>query len=304
MILEPTRRTAALGALLAGCATARPVLEGRPTYSESVMLSGADAEGRNFCAVRICTYPELGLAWLWCMLLTPEGFWQYASNDVAWSGAAVAQEPVVASYGAFATRRTSAIIKREGTLAAPRRAELQASFDSMHSLGEPGRPVGRGTISILASFEPAAGYGGLLPGRTESFGRTHFYCTGDGVSAVFDGPGQFHEQPQTEPRFTTPFVFASLWSADVFATALQTAQGAGGYVIDNGRAQPMKAVTASVAPGALGIDFSLGDTPRRFVLESARDYRVPVYGLDWRGRLVRGRYGERQVVGFLNSWKM
>lgn len=301
MTLRPTRRTAALGALVAGCAT--PSLEGRSTYSESVMLSGADPEGARFAAVRICTYPELGVAWLWCMLLTPNGFWQYASNDVAWSGEASAQDPVTAGYGAVATRRTSAIIKREGTLAAPRRAELQASFDSMPNLGEPGSPVKRGPVSILASFEPAAGYGGLLPGRTESFGRAHFSCTGS-VSAVFDGPAQFHEQPQSTPRFTTPFAFASLWSADAFGTFLDSPGGSGGYTIENGAARRASDVHATLTPGALALDFRSEAAPRRIALESARDYRVPIHGQYWRGRFVRGQYGDRRVVGFLNSWKM
>lgn len=122
MILRPTRRVAALGALAAGCTTPDPLLS---VYSESAMLSGADAEGRNFAAVRICTYPEAGVAWVWCMLLTPDGFWQYASNTVAVPGVpSVANEPLIAGYGAFATPRTSAILKREGSLASPRRAEL------------------------------------------------------------------------------------------------------------------------------------------------------------------------------------
>lgn len=304
MILHPTRRVAAFGALAAGCATPDAPLAGRSVYSESVMFSGADAEGRHFAAVRICTYPEAGVAWLWCMLLTPDGFWQYASNSVrAPDVQPKANEPVVAAYGAFPTPRTSAIIKREGPLKSPLRAELQTSFESMPRLGEAGLPVMPGKASILASFTPAAGYGGLMPGRTESFGRAHFHCTGGGLSAVFEGPAQFHEQPQTEPRFTTPFAFASLWSDDLYATMLQTPQGSGGYVIEGRQPRQVRAVSADLGAD-LALRFEDAGAAAHLPLEAARRYRVPVYDGMWQGRFVRGRFGARTVVGFLNSWRL
>lgn len=301
-----TRRDATLGALGA-CAARGDSLEGRPIYSESVMLSGADPEGRCFAAVRACTYPEASQAWLWCMLLTPDGFWQFARNDIAWEGAAVAPTPDGALYSVAAdgARPARAIFAREGALAAPTRATLAAGFDSDPRLGETGAPVAAGNVFLEAVFTPAAGHGGLLPNRTESFGHAGFRGRIGDRAFAFEGPAQFHEQPQHEPRFTTPFVFSSLWSADLFATVLHAETAAGGYVIDRGRVHMMANVRASVAPGALGIDFTLdaGDSPRRFALESARDYRVPVYEEYWRGRFVRGVYDGRRVVGFLNSWR-
>lgn len=160
-----------------------------------------------------------------------------------------------------------------------------------------------GKVSILATFTPAAGYAGLIPGRTESFGRAHFHCTGDGLSAVFEGPAQFHEQPQAEPRFTTPFAFASLWSDDLYATLLHTPQGSGGYIIDQGTPRQVRAVTADLG-AELALRFEDAGAPARVPLEAARRYRVPINGEMWRGRFVRGRLGGRAVNGFLNSWRL
>lgn len=289
-----------LGVLGAAAAAPQPPLEGRTIHSESAMLSGADRTGRRFAAVRVCTYPEAGVAWLWCMLLTPGGFWQYAADDIAWDGRALAAEP----DALYSVRKgdTLAIIAREGPLAAPGRATMAASFTSMPALGEPGAVVAPGAPYVEAVFTPAEGFAGLLPGRTESFGHVRFKVRIANRTLSFEGHGQFHEQPQSEPRFTTPFEFASLWSPDLFATVLQSPGGNGGYLLESGRAAPMTRVAVATARGALGIDFTTAAGPGRFSLQSVRDFRIPIYGRDWRGRFVRGRLGRHAVAGFLNSW--
>lgn len=297
----PSRRTVALGALASGCATT-PSLEGRILLSESVMLSGADPEGRHFAAVRACTYPEANVAWLWCMLLTPDGFWQFASNEIAWRGGAVAAT-TDAGYR-VPSRGANARFSRRGTHASPSGADLSATFYSQPSLGEPGAAVQRARVAIEATFAPLAGFGGLLPGRTESFGRAQFRCRIDGRDVTFEGPAQFHEQPQSEPRFVTPFAFASVWSADTFGTFLQSPGGSGGYMIERGVVLRASGVRATLAPGDLTLDFAAERAPRHLSLELARAYRVPIYDREWRGRFVRGQYGGRTLVGFLNSWMM
>lgn len=274
-------------------------LEGRTIYSESVMLSGADASGRHFAAVRVCTYPDADVAWLWGMLLTPEGFHQFASNDIPWRGGRAENEAGDAARYAVRGGGGDAGFQRQGALAAPREARLEAAFESMPTL----RPdIRAGRVRIEAIFAPREGYAGLLPGRTESFGRAAFRCTIDGRAVAFDGPAQFHEQAQDAPRFTTPFAFASLWSDDMFATLLDTPNGGGGYLIDGERAHALADVRAALAPASLALDFTQGGAAGRIALDPARIYHVPVYGRAWTGRFVRGVHAGRQLVGFLNSW--
>jgi hypothetical protein len=197
-----------------------------------------------------------------------------------------------------------AVFTRKGPYAAPQDATLGAGFPSQPRLGERGRPVSRGNVMLTATFSPRAGFSGLLPGRSESFGRARFACTIDRRTVEFEGPAQFHEQPQTAPRFTTPFAFASLWSPEACGTFLASPGGSGGYMIERGAVKRAAAVHATLAPEALALDIGLDGARARLPFELVRGYRVPIYGREWRGRFVRSRYGEHALVGFFNSWQM
>jgi len=275
------------------------LLENRTIHSESVMLSGAAPDGSHYAAVRVCTYPDAGVAWLWGMVLTPAGFHQFASNDIAWRGG-LAGEGDSASY-AVNCDAAQARFARRGFLARPTQAGLDAAFESLPALGDAQNPVAAGRVTVAATFTPREGYAGLLPGRTEAFGHAAFRCTIDGQPVSFAGPAQFHEQAQSAPRFTTPFAFSSLWSDDLYATLLDVPQG-GGYIMDGGAAHPLTDVHATLTPDALALAFTRDSTPHRIALDAARIYRVPVYGRHWTGRFVRGAHAGRTLVGFLNSW--
>lgn len=296
----PDRRSVLMGAVAAACAPRMSDdLYGRATLSQSVMLSGADAAGEHFLAVRGSTYPDAGVAWLWIMLLTRDGFWQYARNDLPWRGRATDPDAPRGAY-LIESARDRASFRRGGPAAAPMAAMASVAFDSNPGLGA---GVGRGRVTIEAAFAPNDGHAGLLPGRSEAFGRVSAHCAIDGVGFDLEGPGQFHEQTQTTPRFTTPFAFASLWSDDVVATLLETPEGSGGYIIESRKVTPLSAVRADLAPAALGLSFLRAGAGDRIALDAARTYALPIWGETWTGRFVRGRYGTTRLVGYLNSWR-
>jgi hypothetical protein len=316
---NPPRRTILAGAVasfgtigLGGCVTGRDIdstsnradlpQKGTATLSQSVMLSGANAEGTHFAAIRACQYPETGVTWLWAMVHTTSGFYQFAANNIPWSGPKLTEpDAEMAEYLAELPQKARAHYRRGGTLKLPKRVKLEAAFDSDGQWG-----ADRGRVSLAAEFAPLSGFAGLLPGRTEAFGQAQFAVTIDGKPVTFSGPAQFHEQSQTSARFVDPFVFASLWSADMFSTLLDAPPNSGGYVIDVGK--PRGLVNPSFDPGnaeARTVKLAVEDDgkPTNESFEVVRAYGVPLYGDTWRGRFVRGNLLGRPVVGMLNSWQ-
>jgi hypothetical protein len=270
---------------------------GQPGLSQSVMLTGADEAGAHFASVRVCQYPEAGVAWLWCTVSTPRGLHQFASNSVPWSGPALpAEDAQAAAYRADAGTAL-AEFQRAGTLKAPRSASLAARFQSA-----PVRGRRSALVTIAAEFEPLSGFAGLLPGRTEAFGRARFVVTVAGRRIVFEGPAQFHEQAQTDARFVTPFVFCSLWSKDLFATLLDAPPHSGGYVIDAMRPRGLLTPIAELHDASTTYRFTDAGRPVAIRLDTVQAYRIPIYGRPWQGRFVKGVAFGKPVVGMLNSW--
>lgn len=294
---DATRRGALAGTAAglvgwpAGAQTAH-ALRGRKIYSESVQIACGDPEGRRFLALRLCQYPDAGVAWLWAAALIDGRMTLFVDNDAAWSGPPSVREGAEAASYAAATRTANFAFSRTGPRDRPTAADAQV--DGMQR---------RARFSVSARFEPATGFTGLLPGRSEQFGRVRADVRIGGRTFAIDGPGQWHEQPQTDPRFVTPFVYASLWGRDTFSTLLQSPEGSGGYVIrpagvtrfdraafgPPGRVRPVRAT---------GPDGAAAD----LILTEARAYSFPIYDEVWRGAFVRTRLGDANLIGFANTF--
>lgn len=293
----PTRRGALAGAAaglvgLPAVADALHPLRGRKIYSESVQIACGDPSGRRFVVLRLCQYPEAGTAWLWAAALIDGRFALVVDNDAPWSGTPSVTDGAEAATYAAATGAARIAFSRTGLRDRPTTGH--ARFDGAH---------GRGRFSVEARFQPAAGFSGLLPGRSEQFGQVRAEVRLGGRTVMIEGPGQWHEQPQTDPRFVTPFVYASLWGADTFSTLLQSPDGSGGYVIrpggvtrfdkaafgPPGRARPVRASGPDGAAASL-------------VLEEVRAYSFGIYAETWRGALVRTRLGDTPLIGFANTF--
>lgn len=301
--VRPWRRRQVLGALVAASATAcaglprtKPVaqhlpLEGISIYSESVQVSLADPAGKNFLSIRLCQYPDAGVAWLWVAVLIDGEFIQIADNAVPWQGgASVLPGAAQASYAARSAAASISFV-RDGAVNQPVQGRMKFVGNSSSA------------IQVEVTFSPSELYEGLIPGRAEVFGRATAALNIRGRVLNLEGPGQWHEQQQTAPRFVTPFVYASLWGEGVFATFLQTPDSSGGYVIspqgvtgyngaDFNRPQSVREVSMTAADGRIS----------KFWFEERHHYTLDIYGKPWRGSFVHGKIEGVTVSGFLNSW--
>ena len=290
-----SRRSVLAAAPAAGCAAAGMQEEfvppqGIETPSESVMLSMTDASAGVHFTARLCRYPAYGAAWLWVHVQTADGFFAFVDHAVP-CGREAAPEGARVTYADVARVLTFA---REGATETPQRAALSAR-------------VRRGDGETLAgdfSFTPTLMRAGLLPGRVEAFGAVEGELQVHGRTLRLRGRGQFHEQRQTEARFTTPFTFATLWGEDVGVTMLQIPDDSGGYMLEAG--QPARLgrvrISAPSEPRLLRIDFA----PDDFLEGRAtaiRRYTIPLYGQAWRGAFVTVELGGRVLHGAVNDWR-
>ncbi len=286
--------------LTAGCATGGGAarrsagLEGREIYSESVQLSAASPDGTTMFSIRLCQYPEIRTAWVWASLLTPEGSFLFADNEVTWNGAAAdAANRPEAAYSAQAGGMNISFL-RTGPHGAINAGQLV-----FEKRGEDG-------FRVNAEFVPTGGFTGLLAGRSEMFGNVTAEISAGGKSLNLSGPGQWHEQPQSAPRFTIPFVYGSLWGQSVSGTLLRSPEGSGAYALRPGRAPLMfrEAVFGPPGPERL-VDLTAEDGSRELLtLELLHLYTLPIYGRSWTGTFVRGAFLGEPVLGFVNNWMM
>jgi hypothetical protein len=296
-MIGPTRRSALAGvaaslASLPAAADAPHPLKGRKIYSESVQIACGDPGGRRFAVLRLCQYPEAGVAWLWAAAVIDGRLALAVDNEAVWSGSPSVREGAEAASYAAATRTANFAFSRTGPRDQPVAAEAQ--FVGTH---------GRGRFAVSAQFRPATGFSGLLPGRSEQFGRVRAEVELGGRTVVIDGPGQWHEQPQTDPRFVTPFVYASLWGRDTFSTLLQSPEGSGGYIIRPGGVTRFDRV-AFGRPGGTRPVRATGPNgaAAQMLLEEVRAYDFGVYDEIWRGAFVRTRLDGVPLIGFANTF--
>ncbi|MBI1339362.1 hypothetical protein GC169_04010 [bacterium] len=285
-----------------GAAHAEDAIEGRDIYSESIQFSCSDAGGEHFLVVRVCQYPELARSWLWAALRTPDGFCQVYDHSA--EGPAERSTEPGGSHALYRSNapRGSLLFHRTGPQAEPTSASALGQFTGWSTPDAFGARSG-GEVALEAAFERSAGFVGNLRDRSEMFGSGDVALTIDGRAVRFSGPAQFHEQPQTAPRFVVPFLYASIWGEGLASTITQVARAPRGYVIDGGEQTLFRGVAAG-PPAASRWLALLSEDGRveRWTFEEVRPYWIEIYGKAWRGALVRGEARGRPVTGFINNW--
>lgn len=269
-------------------------LEGREIYTESVQLSGASPDGDTIFSIRLCQYPSIGVAWVWASVLTPDGAFLFADNEIPWAGEAAEAATTedaryFASLGGMRIRfsRTG----RHGAITGGR-----MEFEKR----------GPDAFGVTAEFAPSDGFTGLLDGRSEMFGAVTATVTAAGKRYPISGPGQWHEQPQSAPRFTVPFVYSSLWGKGVSGTLLQSPEGSGAYALRPG-APPFIFNSAVFSPPGPARTIALGaedGTQAELKMQQLHLYTLQIYGKPWIGTFVRGEFLGEPVTGFINNWMM
>lgn len=315
--MTPHRRTI-LSALLAtplasACATVRETAPdasdadasmsqfGLETPSESVHSGVASADGRYRLTTRLCRYPELGVAWLWAHALTPEGFFSFVDHVAP---CAPTSTPESASTARYVDAAETLAFERSGPVTAPRSAAISGACRAHRTATSLYGP-GDHAMAFSIAFRPARSYTGLNAGRTEVFGRSEATLAIDGRTVSFEGPAQFHEQRQSNPRFTQPFAYTTLWGeGDSAGTFLFAGRRNEGYLIQGQTPTDLRILhldRAGPAQRRIAIRLNDGHT-----MEGAASvmqaYTIPVYGRVWRGHMVRATFGDQRFFGHVNDF--
>lgn len=303
-----TRRTALLSSLAAGACATGPGM-GEPadaqfrnleTLSESVHSGIASEDGELRCTVRLCRYPALGLAWLWMHARTPDGFFSFVDHLAPCGREATAAQNDRVSYSDTAGRL---VFERLGPVDEPREARIRGQCLARKTTAS-GFGNGSHRMSVEITFHPARLYQGLNEGRTEVFGRSSAVLQIDGRTIRFEGPGQFHEQGQTTPRFTAPFCYATLWGVgDAASTMLIAPRRRNGYLLEGKKASDIASVAIDPPAARRAIRFALRDG-RRFEGEASvvQAYTIPITGNLWRGHMVRVDMANTTFMGHVNDY--
>ena len=300
-----TRRTALLSAMAAGgCASApqaREPLDARfrnlATFSESVHSGVSSEDGQLRLTVRLCRYPQLGLAWVWMHARTPEGFFSYVDH------LAPAQKPAPASAGRiYSDDGESLVFERSGAVDKPTSARIvgacMARKTTTSAFGK-----GEHRMNVSISFSPERLYSGLNAGRTEVFGKSRAIVTIDGKQTVIEGPAQFHEQGQTTPRFTAPFCYMTLWGAGAATTMLIAPKRRDGYLLEGDRSTEVASVTVDPPAETRRLRVTLADgrsIDGQATLVQA--YTIPMVGETWWGHMMNVELGGRSFRGHINDY--
>lgn len=265
--------------------------QGIETPSESVMLSMADEGAGIHFSARLCRYPAYRAAWIWAHVQTPDGFFAHVDHAAP---CAREETPADETRAAYADAGFVLSFTREGASGALDAANVAVRIEAAAS----------GSLQADMRFAPRLSRAGLLPGRVEAFGRVEGDLRVNGRTWRVRGMGQFHEQRQTEARFTTPFCFASLWGDGVGATLLQIPDDSGGYILRDGApARPGRARFGPPNdPRQLRIDFGANEYIEGRATAVTR-YTIPVYGQAWRGAFVTAELGGHRLHGALNDWR-
>lgn len=302
-----TRRTLLASSLAAGaCTTAgrQDSPDARfwslETLSESVHSGVASEDGELRCTVRLCRYPTLGLAWVWMHVRTQEGFFSYVDHLAPCGSDATDTKADGVRYSDRAERL---VFDRRGLVSRPTGCSVRGSAMARKTATS---AFGRGDhrLDVDIQFSPARLYQGLNAGRTEVFGRSKATVTIDGKVTVIEGPGQFHEQGQTTPRFTAPFCYMTLWGTDAASTMLIAPKRRDGYLLEGDKATEISDVVVD-PPGATrrAIHVTLKDG--RTLNGEARvvqAYTIPLVGNTWRGHMVKAQMPGMTFMGHVNDY--
>ncbi len=308
---RPTRRIAMLAPLaVAACVSASAgKTAGEPadeafrdiaTPSESVHSGVCSSDGDRRVTVRLCRYPDLGLAWVWIHARTPKGFFSYIDHAAPCGRDPTPIDNDVATY--TDTLKTI-VFNRLGAASKPRAARVHGGALARKTTdGSFGH--GDHELDVSIDFAPARLFSGLNAGRTEVFGHSRAVVTIDGEKFEIEGPAQFHEQRQKTPRFTVPFSYLTLWGEDASATMLVTPRRHDGYILDGDRTMEIDSV--QVGPPGLRRKLSVRLKDGKNLggeITLVQGYTVPIVGQSWQGHMVRAELGRYAFLGHANDFR-
>lgn len=287
----------------AGSPTTDLRILGKPTYSESVMVMMANAAERTALTLRICRFPDEDMTWLWCHVLAEGRLHAFTRHDLPCTGERINGRPGQANYDTPGVPevRLGRALGPDGVSGAGFAGDLRfhRSTQAPHGPGDV-----RGVFS--GQFEAARDLSRhARTGRTEVMGLVRATLAIGGKTLTLDGPGKFHEQHQTQPRFIDPFRYTWLWTGTEGGVVTGYRDGVRGAWSLAGR--DLEAESLDISAPAPVRRMTLGlrgeAAPRVVRIRSLARYQIPIFGETWRGSFVAAQTGARQMAGIVNEWR-
>ena len=281
-------------------ASASGVVEGEPTWSESAMVLYFDPEARNGLSLRISRYPERGRTWVWLHLLADGVLYTFTDSSLPCSTEKITAELPSATVPSPGLKASISRIGTSGELKAMSfSADLRAHKGTSGTDGPGSAPV-----SVEGVFHPGPLLAGSPKGRFEHTGRVEATIRAGGKTIHVGGVGKAHEQTQTNPRFTTPFTYAMLWSADSGMIGLLSPERGYGDLDLDGHDTPMERFRIEPWSPKRRFVAQLKDGRRvEGSAETVVSYQVPIFGRPWSGNVVRAEVAGHPMIGMINDWK-
>jgi hypothetical protein len=291
---------AAGAARSAAGASAGGVVEGQPTWSESAMVLYFDPQLRNGLSLRISRYPDRERTWVWLHLLVDGELYTFTDSSVPCSAEHTTPEQPTAIYPCPGLKVG---ISRLGTSADMRAMSFSAELKAHRGSSGTDGP-GPSPVTVEGVFHPGPLRAGSPAGRFARTGQVEATVKAGGKTVRLFGVGKAHEQTQTTPRFTTPFTYAMLWSADAGLIGLLSPKGGYGDLDLGGQDTPVAAFKIEKWAPTRKFVAVLKDGRRvEGVAETVQRYQVPIFGRQWQGRVVRAEIAGHPMVGMINDWK-
>lgn len=299
------KRRTILGAALAfstgGAASAQSLdpLAGIAAPSESVQMGASSLDGAYQIVARICRYPVAGRTWVWVQVLTPEGFFAYFDHHAPCTMTPTDHSRARVQYEAEGGALLRAT--RQGPRLAPTRCTMRVRA-RLAATGAPREAEGWVPFEAEMELAPTRRYSGLLPDRSEVFGEGRMRLKVNGREFSGASIGQFHEQPQTSPRFSAPYSYASLWGPRTGITIVASARGGGGYRVSDTATEEYRSVAF---PSGDTRAIVLSNEARNLTLESAAriHQQIPIFDGMWRGQFVRVRAPDEDLFGVVVDYE-
>lgn len=268
--------------------------------SEATYLDLVTPDATRGFIVRLCRHPQEGFAWLWGHVFLDGRIWAFTQHDVPCDAALTLVEQSRVSYRSEGGW-SSLTVERSGTLDALRSVLARGTFamhDSRHAPHGPG-PL---TVGIEATFTPQTRTVSNLAGRSEVLGRVAARITIGKHLFDLAGFGQYHEQVQTEPRFTAPFTYATLRGERAGAVFIRGMRAARGHWVEANRATSIERVELSPPGSERTVRLHEGQRILEGVLRTQYDYTIAVGSRTRPGTLVSGKIDGWPVSGCMNDF--
>ena len=257
---------------------------------------------------RLCRYPQRGVQWAWLHVFAGGQVFSVTDHSIACDEAFTDLEAPDAVYevrhGGLRMR-----FERLGKAGAPSAATLEVQALAHEQAGGtfavPPDGPGPVAVSVRATFVPNAVPISNRQGRHEMQGRVNLELVLAGRPMHLEARGHFHEQEQSDPRFTVPFTYASLRGEGFGMIFIRGARGVRGQFTEGGRSVGITRVDIGGPATRRDIALTLADGRRLDGTLHAR-YRdeVRVNGESRPASIVTGSIGGQACSGCVNDFRI